>query len=86
MKPNLPAGITFDTLRDYAECGVDFISVGALTHSSERTGHELQSVLIYFTTEDTEYTEDLNLLYRKNFLSLFLCDSVSSVVNPFNFF
>ena len=26
-------GITFDTLRDYAECGVDFISVGALTHS-----------------------------------------------------
>ena len=23
-------GITFDTLRDYAECGVDFISVGAL--------------------------------------------------------
>ena len=26
-------GITFDTIRDYAECGVDFISVGALTHS-----------------------------------------------------
>ena len=26
-------GITFATLRDYAECGVDFISVGALTHS-----------------------------------------------------
>ena len=26
-------GITFDTLREYAECGVDFISVGALTHS-----------------------------------------------------
>ena len=26
-------GITFDTLRDYAECGVDYISVGALTHS-----------------------------------------------------
>ncbi|MBP5366788.1 MAG: carboxylating nicotinate-nucleotide diphosphorylase [Bacteroidales bacterium] len=25
-------GITLDTLRDYAECGVDFISVGALTH------------------------------------------------------
>lgn len=25
-------GITIDTLRDYAECGVDFISVGALTH------------------------------------------------------
>ena len=31
-KQNLQ-GITFDTLRDYAECGVDFISVGALTHS-----------------------------------------------------
>ncbi len=26
-------GITFDTIKDYAECGVDFISVGALTHS-----------------------------------------------------
>ncbi|MBQ8100312.1 MAG: carboxylating nicotinate-nucleotide diphosphorylase [Paludibacteraceae bacterium] len=26
-------GITIDTLRDYALCGVDFISVGALTHS-----------------------------------------------------
>lgn len=26
-------GITFDTVRDYAEQGVDFISVGALTHS-----------------------------------------------------
>ncbi|MCR4918801.1 MAG: carboxylating nicotinate-nucleotide diphosphorylase [Prevotella sp.] len=26
-------GITFDTIRDYAETGVDFISVGALTHS-----------------------------------------------------
>lgn len=26
-------GITYSNLRDYAECGVDFISVGALTHS-----------------------------------------------------
>ncbi|HNX87496.1 MAG TPA: carboxylating nicotinate-nucleotide diphosphorylase [Paludibacteraceae bacterium] len=26
-------GITKETLRDYAECGVDYISVGALTHS-----------------------------------------------------
>lgn len=26
-------GITKETLRNYAECGVDFISVGALTHS-----------------------------------------------------
>ena len=27
-------GITLDTARSYAECGVDFISVGALTHSA----------------------------------------------------
>lgn len=26
-------GITFETVRKYAECGVDFVSVGALTHS-----------------------------------------------------
>ena len=26
-------GLTFDTIRQYAECGVDYISVGALTHS-----------------------------------------------------
>lgn len=26
-------GITFETMRPYAECGVDFISIGALTHS-----------------------------------------------------
>lgn len=26
-------GITIGTIRDYAECGVDFVSVGALTHS-----------------------------------------------------
>lgn len=26
-------GITFETIRKYAECGVDFVSVGALTHS-----------------------------------------------------
>jgi len=25
-------GITLDTIRSYAECGVDFVSVGALTH------------------------------------------------------
>ena len=27
-------GITLETARSYAECGVDFISVGALTHSA----------------------------------------------------
>ena len=26
-------GITLDTIRNYAECGVDYVSVGALTHS-----------------------------------------------------
>jgi nicotinate-nucleotide pyrophosphorylase (carboxylating) len=26
-------GITFENIREYADCGVDFISVGALTHS-----------------------------------------------------
>ena len=26
-------GITLDTIRSYAECGVDYISIGALTHS-----------------------------------------------------
>jgi nicotinate-nucleotide pyrophosphorylase (carboxylating) len=26
-------GITIDNIRDYAACGVDYISVGALTHS-----------------------------------------------------
>ena len=26
-------GISFDTIRSYAECGVDYVSVGALTHS-----------------------------------------------------
>lgn len=26
-------GITYDTIRTYAECGVDYVSVGALTHS-----------------------------------------------------
>ena len=39
-------GITFDTLREYAECGVDFISVGGFDSFSERTGHEFQSMLI----------------------------------------
>ncbi len=33
MEIESSGGITDKTLRDYAECGVDFISVGALTHS-----------------------------------------------------
>ncbi|MCQ2209398.1 MAG: carboxylating nicotinate-nucleotide diphosphorylase [Paludibacteraceae bacterium] len=37
-------GITFDTLRDYAECGVDYISVGALTHSVKGLDMSLKAV------------------------------------------
>ncbi len=37
-------GITFDTLRPYAECGVDYISVGALTHSVKGLDMSLKAV------------------------------------------
>jgi nicotinate-nucleotide pyrophosphorylase (carboxylating) len=37
-------GITFDTLRDYADCGVDYISVGALTHSVKSLDMSLKAV------------------------------------------
>ena len=37
-------GITFKTLRSYAECGVDFISVGALTHSVKGLDMSLKDV------------------------------------------
>lgn len=37
-------GITLDTLRDYAECGVDFISVGALTHQIKSLDMSLNAV------------------------------------------
>ena len=37
-------GITLDTLRNYAECGVDFISVGALTHSVHNMDLSLKAV------------------------------------------
>lgn len=37
-------GITFDMLRDYAECGVDYISVGALTHSIQSLDMSLKAV------------------------------------------
>jgi len=37
-------GITFDTLRDYAACGVDFISVGALTHSIKSLDMSLKAI------------------------------------------
>ena len=37
-------GITFETLRPYAECGVDYISVGALTHSVKSLDMSLKAV------------------------------------------
>lgn len=37
-------GITFDTIRNYAETGVDFISVGALTHSVKSLDMSLKAV------------------------------------------
>ena len=37
-------GITFDTLRDYALCGVDYISVGALPHSVKRQDMSFKAI------------------------------------------
>ena len=37
-------GITYDTIRTYAETGVDYISVGALTHSIKSLDMSLKSV------------------------------------------
>lgn len=37
-------GITLDTMRDYAECGVDFVSVGALTHQIKSLDMSLKAV------------------------------------------
>jgi nicotinate-nucleotide pyrophosphorylase (carboxylating) len=37
-------GITIDTLRDYAKCGVDYISVGALTHQIKSLDLSLKAV------------------------------------------
>ena len=37
-------GITFETLRSYAECGVDYISVGALTHSVKSLDMSLKAI------------------------------------------
>ena len=36
--------ITLDTLRDYAECGVDYISVGALTHHIKSLDLSLKAI------------------------------------------
>jgi nicotinate-nucleotide pyrophosphorylase (carboxylating) len=37
-------GITFETLRKYAECGVDYISVGALTHQINSVDLSLKAI------------------------------------------
>jgi nicotinate-nucleotide pyrophosphorylase (carboxylating) len=37
-------GITVDNIREYAECGVDYISVGALTHSVKSLDLSLKAV------------------------------------------
>ena len=37
-------GITFATLQDYAKCGVDYISVGALTHSVKSLDMSLKAI------------------------------------------
>jgi nicotinate-nucleotide pyrophosphorylase (carboxylating) len=37
-------GITLDTVRSYAECGVDFISVGALTHHIKSLDMSLKAI------------------------------------------
>lgn len=37
-------GITIDTIRGYAECGVDYISVGALTHQIKSLDMSLKAI------------------------------------------
>ena len=37
-------GITLETIREYAECGVDFISVGALTHHIQSLDLSLDAI------------------------------------------
>jgi nicotinate-nucleotide pyrophosphorylase (carboxylating) len=37
-------GITLDTVRAYAECGVDYISVGALTHHISSLDMSLKAI------------------------------------------
>jgi nicotinate-nucleotide pyrophosphorylase (carboxylating) len=37
-------GINLSTIRSYAECGVDFISVGALTHHIKSLDMSLKAI------------------------------------------
>lgn len=56
MEIESSGGITYDTLRDYAECGVDYISVGALTHQVKSLDMSLKA----FEFEDRRF-EDTGL-------------------------
>lgn len=44
VKTEATGGITHENLREYAETGVDFISVGALTHSAESLDLSLKAI------------------------------------------
>ncbi|MDQ1149475.1 carboxylating nicotinate-nucleotide diphosphorylase [Sphingobacterium zeae] len=46
FKTEASGGITFDMIRSYAEAGVDYISVGALTHSVKSLDLSLKAKLI----------------------------------------
>ena len=44
VKLESSGGITIDTIRSYAECGVDYVSVGALTHSVKSLDMSLKAL------------------------------------------
>ncbi|RKO70864.1 carboxylating nicotinate-nucleotide diphosphorylase [Sphingobacterium puteale] len=46
FKTEASGGITFETIRSYAEAGVDYISVGALTHSVKSLDLSLKAKLL----------------------------------------
>ena len=37
-------GITLETIRDYAECGIDYVSIGALTHQHKSLNLSLKAI------------------------------------------
>ena len=43
METESSGGITLKTIKEYAECGVDFISVGALTHQIQSLDMSLKA-------------------------------------------
>lgn len=44
METESSGGITLDNIRNYAECGIDFISVGALTHQIQSLDLSLKAI------------------------------------------